>query len=96
MQIFNTLLTVGTTIKDRYVVEDVLGKGEFGTSYLVRDRRENQKLFVLKDLIHPANKESSETRWLLFALDGTSFFCASPLARLVPTEPIKMDCLTLI
>jgi serine/threonine protein kinase len=56
MQNFNTLLTAGTTIKDRYVVEDVLGKGEFGTSYLVRDRRENQKLFALKDLINPAGK----------------------------------------
>lgn len=56
MQNFNTLLTIGTTIKDRCVVEDVLGKGEFGTSYLVRDKRENQGLFVLKDLINPVGK----------------------------------------
>src|SRR2546430_6535790 len=56
MQKFNTVLAVGTTIKDRYVVENVLGKGEFGTSYLVRDKRENQKHFVLKDLINPVVK----------------------------------------
>ena len=56
MQKFDALLTAGKTIKDRYIIEDVLGKGEFGTSYLVRDKRESQKLFVLKDLIIPAGK----------------------------------------
>jgi len=56
MQNFNTHLPVGTTVKDRYLVEEILGKGEFGTSYLVRDKRENQRLFVLKELINPAGK----------------------------------------
>jgi hypothetical protein len=54
-----------------------------------------RKVYLVASLVG-GKKESSETRWLLFAIDGTSFFCVAPLARLVPTEPIKMDCPALI
>lgn len=57
IQEMNTSLLIGTMIKGRYIVEDILGKGEFGTVYLVRDKRDNQKLFVLKEISSPASKE---------------------------------------
>ena len=44
MQEVHTTLQPGTIIRRRYVVEDVLGQRSFGTVYLARDQRNNQKL----------------------------------------------------
>ncbi len=52
-----TTLPLGTIVQGRYVIEGVLGKGGFGTVYLVRDRRAGQKLFALKEMVGPNRRE---------------------------------------
>jgi eukaryotic-like serine/threonine-protein kinase len=51
-------LASGSLIQGRYMVESLLGKGDFGTIYLVRDRHEKQKLFVLAEVLDPHEEES--------------------------------------
>jgi eukaryotic-like serine/threonine-protein kinase len=50
-------LPIGTILRDRYVVEELLGKGGFGAVYLVRDLRVRQNLFALKELIDSSKLE---------------------------------------
>src|SRR6266567_2426012 len=50
-------LPIGTILRDRYVVEELLGKGGFGAVYLVRDLRLRQNLFALKELIDSSKLE---------------------------------------
>ena len=57
VQSIQTTLPIGTIIRDRYFVEDLLGKGGFGAVYLVRDMRVRQNLFALKELYDPSKKE---------------------------------------
>jgi eukaryotic-like serine/threonine-protein kinase len=68
MQEVHTPLKVGTVIRGRYVVEDVLGKRSFGTVYLVRDRRNKQKLFILREMPNPGWKVRYQ-----FAFDSMVF-----------------------
>src|ERR1700694_1218037 len=41
----------GMVIRERYAVEAVLGTGNLGPVYLVRDQRDRQNLFVLKERV---------------------------------------------
>ncbi len=55
------MLPEGAIIQDqygeRYIVEDIVGKGGFSAVYLVRDGRSKQKTFALKEIINPDNRE---------------------------------------
>jgi serine/threonine protein kinase len=57
MQEVHSSLQPGTTIRGRYVVEDVLGDKSFSSVYLVRDQRNNQKHFVLKEVPDPGRND---------------------------------------
>lgn len=57
MQEVHTILPIGTTVRNRYVVEDLLGKGGFGAVYLVRDLRVKGNLFALKEVIDPSKAD---------------------------------------
>jgi serine/threonine protein kinase len=54
-------LPVGVTIRDphgaHYTIEGLIGRGEFGAVYRVRDRRFARQLFVLKEVIDPSPQE---------------------------------------
>lgn len=50
-------LPVGSIVGDRYIVENLLGKGGYGAVYLVRDQRVRHNLFALKELIDSRNLE---------------------------------------
>ena len=58
------LLPLGAIIQDRngdrYVVEDIVGKGGFSAVYLVRDGRSRQKIFALKEIINPSSQQRSQ------------------------------------
>lgn len=60
-------LPVGATVRglhgDHYMVEALLGKGGFSAVYLVRDRRDKQRTFALKEVIDP---EPHELKSLVF------------------------------
>ena len=57
MQDIQMTLPIGTILRDRYVVEELLGKGGFGAVYLVRDLRVRQNQFALKELIDSSKLE---------------------------------------
>jgi len=51
-------LPSGAVIHGSYIVESLLGEGDFGTIYLVRDQHKKQKLFVLAEVFNPNEEES--------------------------------------
>lgn len=57
MQQVQAILPIGTVVRDRYVIEDLLGKGGFGAVYLVRDQRVKGNAFALKETIDPNKQE---------------------------------------
>jgi eukaryotic-like serine/threonine-protein kinase len=51
------LLPMGSIIKERYIVEDLLGQGGFGAVYLVKDARVRGNMFALKEVVDPDRKD---------------------------------------
>jgi serine/threonine protein kinase len=65
MKVIEDMYEVGAVIQERYLVEDILGKGGFSVVYLVRDQLsvEEQSRFALKMLSDRDKQEG--TRFLL-------------------------------
>ena len=57
MQDVYLTLPVGTLIRGRYVIEGLLGKGGYGSVYLVKDKRVKGNLFALKELVESSKQE---------------------------------------
>ncbi len=52
-----TTVTVGTMIRGRYLVKDLLGKSDSGAIYLAEDQRTHSNLFALKEVIVQSKNE---------------------------------------
>ena len=57
MQEVQTTLPMGSMLRDRYVVEGLLGKGGFGAVYLVKDVRVQGNLYALKEAVNPQRRD---------------------------------------
>ncbi len=70
----------GVTIRgqngERYIIEGVLGRGKESVVYLVRDRRNKDRVYALKEFINPEDEARNHLRFetdLLTRLDHPSF-----------------------
>ncbi len=55
--IHQTTLPLGSILRERYRIEGLLGKGGYGSVYLVRDLRVRGNLFALKETSNPNRKD---------------------------------------
>jgi hypothetical protein len=73
VQEVQSTLPIGTVVRDRYIIEDLLGKGGFGAVYLVRDQRVHHNLFALKEVADPNKRERA--RFVFEAQNTTGRIC---------------------
>ncbi|HZU03335.1 MAG TPA: protein kinase [Ktedonobacteraceae bacterium] len=52
-----TILSIGSVVQGRYIIKNLLGLGGFGAVYLVSDEQVPDKLFALKEVIDPSQRE---------------------------------------
>lgn len=57
MQQLQTTIPLGSILRERYIIEGLLGKGGYGSVYLVRDLRVKGNLFALKETRSPEKKD---------------------------------------
>ena len=60
MQNLHNTLSVGTIIRERYIVKGLIGKGNAGAVYLVEDqrvKRAKQRIFALKEIVGLSQQE---------------------------------------
>ena len=60
MQDVQSFHPIGNVIQERFVVEDVLGKGGFSAVYLVRDEQDENKRYALKELTDTDRQEKNK------------------------------------
>lgn len=63
VQEVQVILPLGSIVQDRYIIEEVLGRGGFGAVYLVRDKRVRGNLFALKEIVDPGKYEQERFRF---------------------------------
>ena len=63
-------LPVGSILRDRYVIEALLGQGGFGAVYRVSDQRVKGNLYALKEVVDPQRKECSRREKNRFQFEG--------------------------
>ena len=51
MQEIHEPLSIGAVVRGRYIIADVLDRGEFSATYLVRDKRNRRDFYILKELL---------------------------------------------
>ncbi len=60
MQDVQSFHPIGNVIQERFVVEDLLGKGGFSAVYLVRDEQDENKQYALKELTDTDRQEKNK------------------------------------
>jgi len=57
LQELQTALPTGSILRQRYVIERIIGKGGFGSVYLVHDVRAKGNRYALKEIVQPDKKD---------------------------------------
>src|SRR5436305_11707199 len=70
VQEVQSILPIGSVIRERYVVESLLGKGGFGVVYRVSDLRVKGNQYALKEVFEPHRKDRTRKDKNRFTFDG--------------------------
>jgi eukaryotic-like serine/threonine-protein kinase len=70
VQDIQTTLPLGSVIRERYVIEALLGKGGFGAVYRVRDVRVKGNMYALKEVIAPNREGQTRKEKNRFTFEG--------------------------
>jgi serine/threonine protein kinase len=69
-EVQTTTLPIGSVVRERYVIESLLGTGGFGVVYCVSDLRVKGNRYALKEVIEPYRKDRSRKDKNRFTFEG--------------------------